>query len=57
VNFHGFARLFRDGLGTPNALYLDGVVSRLYAPEIQRDEPGLDLGPIVAVVSAPEDAP
>jgi hypothetical protein len=28
VNFHGFARLFRDHLGTPNALYLDGVVSR-----------------------------
>ena len=54
VNFHSFARLFRDQLGTPNALYLDGVVSRLYAADIQRDEPGLDLGPIVAVVT---DAP
>tara|TARA_R110000787_G_scaffold285566_1_gene401657 strand:+ start:9720 stop:10499 length:780 start_codon:yes stop_codon:yes gene_type:complete len=57
VNFHTFARLFRDRLGTPNALYLDGVVSRLYAPGIQRDEPGPDLGPIVAVVSAPAAAP
>ena len=54
MNFHSFARLFRDQLGTPDALYLDGVVSRLYAADIQRDEPGLDLGPIVAVVT---DAP
>ncbi|MBU2084299.1 MAG: phosphodiester glycosidase family protein [Alphaproteobacteria bacterium] len=50
VNFHSFASLFRDQLGTPNALYLDGVVSRLYAADIQRDEPGGDLGPIVAVI-------
>ncbi|WP_430403363.1 phosphodiester glycosidase family protein [Hyphomonas sp.] len=57
VNFHTFARLFRDRLGTPNALYLDGVVSRLYAPGIQRDEPGPDLGPIVAVVSAQAATP
>ena len=57
VNFHSFARLFRDRLDTPNALYLDGVVSRLYAPDIQRDESGLDLGPIVAVVASPSSAP
>ncbi|MEM9350475.1 MAG: phosphodiester glycosidase family protein, partial [Pseudomonadota bacterium] len=24
VNFHSFATLFRDGLGTPNALFTDG---------------------------------
>jgi len=57
VNFHSFARLFRDHLGTPNALYLDGVVSRLYAPGLQRDESGLDMGPIVAVVESRAAAP
>lgn len=57
VNFHSFARLFRDHLGTPNALYLDGVVSRLYAPGLKRDESGLDMGPIVAVVESRTAAP
>lgn len=36
VNFHRFARLFRDRLGAPDALYLDGKVSKLFAPEIGR---------------------
>ena len=52
VNLHGFARLFRDHLGAPNALYLDGNVSKLFAPELDRNERGLDMGPIIAVVSA-----
>lgn len=50
VTFHDFATLFRDRLDTPNALFLDGQVSRLYAPSLQRNESGLDLGPIVGVV-------
>ena len=32
VNFHLFARLFRDRLGARQALYFDGNISRLYAP-------------------------
>lgn len=50
VNFHTFARVFRDELGTPNALYLDGAVSKVYAPALERNETGLDMGPIVGVV-------
>ena len=50
VNFHSFARLFRDELHTPNALYLDGAVSRVYVPSLERNESGLDMGPIVGVV-------
>lgn len=50
VNFHSFARLFRDGLHTPNALYLDGAVSKVYVPALERSETGLDMGPIVGVV-------
>ena len=50
VNFHRFARLFRDRLGTPNALYIDGKVSRLYAPDLGRHDRGFPLGPIVGTV-------
>ncbi|MEM6304940.1 MAG: phosphodiester glycosidase family protein [Pseudomonadota bacterium] len=51
VNFHTFARFFRDHLGLLNALYLDGNVSRLRAPELGRDDAGFtDLGPIIGVV-------
>jgi uncharacterized protein YigE (DUF2233 family) len=47
VNFHDFARLFRDELGTPNALYLDGSVSRLYRRDSGRHDLGFPLGPII----------
>jgi uncharacterized protein YigE (DUF2233 family) len=52
VTFHEFARVFRDVLKTPNALYLDGSISRLYAADIHRNDIGFPMGPIVAV-SAP----
>lgn len=51
VNFHRFARLFRDHLGLPNALYFDGNISRLYAPQLGRHDGGFPLGPIVGVVA------
>lgn len=50
VTFYEFATLFRDEIGVPNALFLDGQVSRIYAPELDRNELGPDLGPIVGVV-------
>jgi len=50
VTFHDFATLFRDVIEVPNALFLDGQVSRIYAPAINRDEIGTDLGPMVGVV-------
>jgi uncharacterized protein YigE (DUF2233 family) len=49
VNFHTFARFFRDGLGAPDALFLDGSISRLYAPDLGRDDFGLPMGPIVGL--------
>jgi uncharacterized protein YigE (DUF2233 family) len=49
VTFHQFARVFRDVLKTPNALYLDGSISRLYAADINRNDFGFQMGPIVAV--------
>lgn len=51
VTFHRFARLFRDELGAPNALYLDGSISRLIVPEMGRMDLGVPMGPIVGVVA------
>jgi len=51
VTFHAFARLFKDRLGCANALFLDGSVSALYAPELERDDELAPLGPIVAVTT------
>lgn len=50
VNFHDFGTLFRDRLGLPDALFFDGNVSRLYAPELNRSDFGWQLGPIVGVL-------
>jgi uncharacterized protein YigE (DUF2233 family) len=50
VTFDAFARLFRDALGCQNALFLDGSVSSLYAPELKRDDEVEPIGPIVGVV-------
>jgi uncharacterized protein YigE (DUF2233 family) len=33
VNFHSFARLFRDEIGCRDALFLDGSISQAYTPE------------------------
>ncbi|KIC45140.1 hypothetical protein RA28_11705 [Ruegeria sp. ANG-S4] len=54
VTFHEFGRLFRDMLGTPNALFLDGNISRMYERASNRSDIGFSLGPIVGVV---EDTP
>lgn len=50
VNFHRFARFFRDALALPDALYFDGSISRLYAPELGRNDIGFPLGPMVGLV-------
>jgi uncharacterized protein YigE (DUF2233 family) len=50
VNFHSFARLFRDDLGLEDALYFDGNISRLFAPELSRHDAGFPMGPIVGTV-------
>ena len=41
INFHDFATFFRDRLACPDALYLDGTISRLYAPPLGRTADGL----------------
>ena len=48
LSFGVFARLFKDGLKCPDALYLDGSISRLYRPD-KPDMRGLPFGPMIAV--------
>ncbi len=49
VNFHAFARLFRDALETPNALFLDGTISRIYALGLREESNIIPFGPIVGL--------
>ncbi|MFX0546043.1 phosphodiester glycosidase family protein [Roseovarius sp. S1116L3] len=50
VNFHNFGRLFRDHLDLPQALYFDGNISRLQAPDLNRSDIGFPMGPIIGTV-------
>lgn len=54
VTFHEFGRLFRDGLRVRDALYLDGSISRLYAPAVNRADFGRSLGPMIGLVGTAE---
>lgn len=49
VSFGRMARFFRDVLGCPNALYLDGSVSSLWDRPAGRRDGRTDLGPLVMV--------
>lgn len=51
VRFHDFATLYRDALGCPNALFLDGHISSLYAPDLGRFDETYPMGPIIAVTT------
>jgi uncharacterized protein YigE (DUF2233 family) len=50
VTFHEFALYFRNSLGCAEALYLDGSISSLYAPQLARADHWFDMGPIISVV-------
>lgn len=56
VSLYEFARYLRDELGCQDALYLDGTLSSLYAPELGRRDRRGKLGPILAVIE-PSAAP
>jgi hypothetical protein len=54
VTFAELAQLFRERLQCPNALYLDGAVSSLYAPFVGRAEFSEMLGPMLRARLKPE---
>lgn len=49
VNLYDFANVFKEHFNCSNALYLDGAISRMYLPEIQRLQKGGDFGPIIGI--------
>ena len=49
VSFGVMARLYRDRLQVPNALYLDGTVSSLWDPVAGRIDALAPLGPLIVV--------
>ena len=51
VNFDEFARLFRDELKCPDALFLDGTVSSLHSETLKRSDFHIDLGPLIGVTA------
>ena len=57
VSFGKFARLFRDELKTPNALYFDGSVSSLWDPANGVRDSFVPLGPMVVVFKPAASAP
>jgi uncharacterized protein YigE (DUF2233 family) len=52
VEFRAFALFFRDRLGCADALYLDGSISGLHAPDIHRTDIWRpQMGPIIGLVT------
>jgi len=49
VNLYEFATLFRDVLGCPDALYLDGLISSLHSTHLKRSDNKAKLGPIIGI--------
>jgi len=49
INFYDFALFFKEVFGCNNALFLDGVVSRMYLKDFKSNEKGGDFGPIISV--------
>jgi uncharacterized protein YigE (DUF2233 family) len=52
VTFYEFASYFRDALHCREALYLDGSISSLYAPNLHREDRESDIGPMLGVVGS-----
>jgi len=50
VTFREFAVYFRDVLGCSEALYLDGAISSLFAPQLKRADARAKFGPMIAVI-------
>lgn len=49
VNFYEFSQFFRDELKCKDALYLDGVISQWFSPNIHDERKKYRLGPIITI--------
>jgi uncharacterized protein YigE (DUF2233 family) len=50
VSLQELATYLKDELDCEDALYLDGAISALYAPDLDRSDSTVDLGPIIGLV-------
>ena len=50
VSFYQFAQFFRQGLGIPQALYLDGSISSVYDAKTKRNDNRFALGVMIGLV-------
>jgi uncharacterized protein YigE (DUF2233 family) len=53
VTFRQFALFFKDKMNCSDALYLDGSISRMYAPDLGRVDLGGDFATIIGVADRP----
>lgn len=53
VNFYEFASFFKDELKCSDALYLDGVVSAIYAADTKFNNQTTPLGPLLGLTKKP----
>ncbi|MFY0606394.1 MAG: phosphodiester glycosidase family protein [Cyclobacteriaceae bacterium] len=51
VCFYDFASVFKAVFYCENALYLDGAISRMYIPQLNRQELGGDFGAMIGIIS------
>jgi uncharacterized protein YigE (DUF2233 family) len=49
TNFHDFGTIFKDVFGCENALFLDGVISKMYTYNYNKTSTGGNFGPIISV--------
>ena len=54
VTFHELAALFRDRLNCPNALYLDGEISKFYGPGFGWNDGSGEFAGMIAFVEGPK---
>ena len=52
VNFYDFAKLFQEHFGCHDALYLDGAISEMYLPALERFDLGGNFGPMIAITES-----
>ncbi len=50
-NFYDFGSLFKEHFKCKNALYLDGAISKMYCPDLDRHEGGGSFGVIIGITN------
>ena len=53
INFYDFARFFKEEFGCQDALYLDGAISQMYLPALERFDLGGNFGPMIGILEQP----